>query len=347
MRSSTSISGIATPGRISSKSGTTQKLRSNSSPSRTVRVAETADDDRSDPWRPQQFTHRWDWHGCPSACRCSACVRTSSCSRSSAPATRRLSASSTTATASGCSPTSARCCARRRARTPRTCCRTSSCAPTARCGPTPATCTCARGSTASPTTAASTTCGARCRRRPTSSRSRASRCTTRSRRPSAARTWPSSSQDVGRLPEHQRSALLMREIDGMSYADLAGALDVTVPAVKSLLVRARIGLVEAAEARDADCAEIRHDLADELRPRRQGLRARAPPHADLRWLPRVPHRSARHPPLVRRAQPAGRRPAGDGRREAARLRRRRRRRRRGRLRGDRRRRGRRPAAWRP
>jgi RNA polymerase sigma factor (sigma-70 family) len=37
--------------------------------------------------------------------------------------------------------------------------------------------------------------------------------------------------DVGRLPEQQRSALLMREIDGMSYADLATALDVTVPAV--------------------------------------------------------------------------------------------------------------------
>jgi len=46
----------------------------------------------------------------------------------------------------------------------------------------------------------------------------------------------------------------------MSYADLAAALDVTVPAVKSLLVRARIGLVEAAEARDADCEEIRTDL---------------------------------------------------------------------------------------
>jgi RNA polymerase sigma factor (sigma-70 family) len=68
--------------------------------------------------------------------------------------------------------------------------------------------------------------------------------------------------DIGRLPEQQRSALLMREIDGMSYVDLAGALDVTVPAVKSLLVRARIGLVEAAEARDADCAEIRVDLLD-------------------------------------------------------------------------------------
>src|SRR3954469_14062361 len=66
--------------------------------------------------------------------------------------------------------------------------------------------------------------------------------------------------DVGQLPEQQRSALLMREIDGMTYADLASALDVTVPAVKSLLVRARVGLVEAAEARDADCAEIRDDL---------------------------------------------------------------------------------------
>lgn len=66
--------------------------------------------------------------------------------------------------------------------------------------------------------------------------------------------------DVANLPEQQRSALLMREIDGMAYADLAVALDVTVPAVKSLLVRARIGLVEAQEARDADCAEIQADL---------------------------------------------------------------------------------------
>src|SRR4051812_37848768 len=66
---------------------------------------------------------------------------------------------------------------------------------------------------------------------------------------------------VRRLPEQQGSALLMREMDGMSYAELAEALDTTVPAVKSLLVRARIGLVEATDARDADCADIRHDLA--------------------------------------------------------------------------------------
>ncbi|HEV2815546.1 MAG TPA: sigma-70 family RNA polymerase sigma factor [Solirubrobacteraceae bacterium] len=67
--------------------------------------------------------------------------------------------------------------------------------------------------------------------------------------------------DVQRLPEQQRSALLMRELEGLSYASLADALDVSVPAVKSLLVRARIGLVEAAEARDTACCDIRGDLA--------------------------------------------------------------------------------------
>jgi RNA polymerase sigma factor (sigma-70 family) len=67
-------------------------------------------------------------------------------------------------------------------------------------------------------------------------------------------------QDVQRLPEQQRSALLMRELDGLTYAELADALDTSVPAIKSLLVRARVGLVEAEEARDAACVDIRADL---------------------------------------------------------------------------------------
>jgi RNA polymerase sigma factor (sigma-70 family) len=67
--------------------------------------------------------------------------------------------------------------------------------------------------------------------------------------------------DVRRLPEQQRSALLMRELEGLSYAELAAAQDVSIPAVKSLLVRARLGLVQAAEARDTTCNEIRADLA--------------------------------------------------------------------------------------
>jgi RNA polymerase sigma factor (sigma-70 family) len=67
--------------------------------------------------------------------------------------------------------------------------------------------------------------------------------------------------DMRRLPEQQRSALLMREMEGLTYAELADALEVTVPAVKSLLVRARMGLVDAQTARDTACVDIRADLA--------------------------------------------------------------------------------------
>ena len=66
--------------------------------------------------------------------------------------------------------------------------------------------------------------------------------------------------DVRRLPDQQRSALLMRELGGMSYADLSAALGVTVPAVKSLLVRARLALGQALEARDTACSQIREEL---------------------------------------------------------------------------------------
>ncbi|MDX6684224.1 MAG: hypothetical protein QOF86_352 [Baekduia sp.] len=55
--------------------------------------------------------------------------------------------------------------------------------------------------------------------------------------------------DVVRLPDTQRSALVLRELEGRSYADIADELDVTVPAVKSLLVRARQGLKRAREDR--------------------------------------------------------------------------------------------------
>jgi RNA polymerase sigma factor (sigma-70 family) len=77
-------------------------------------------------------------------------------------------------------------------------------------------------------------------------------------------------QDVQRLPEQQRSALLMREMDGLSYAELADALRTSIPAIKSLLVRARIGLVEAGEARDTACADIRSELT---RAHIRGVRA--------------------------------------------------------------------------
>ena len=68
--------------------------------------------------------------------------------------------------------------------------------------------------------------------------------------------------DVQELPETQRTALLLREIDALSYEQIAHAMETTVPSVKSLLVRARISLAEAAEARKLSCEEVRLELGE-------------------------------------------------------------------------------------
>src|SRR6185437_15418573 len=68
--------------------------------------------------------------------------------------------------------------------------------------------------------------------------------------------------DVHDLPETQRTALLLREIDALSYEQIAHAMETTVPSAKSLLVRARISLAEAAEARKLSCEEVRLELGE-------------------------------------------------------------------------------------
>src|SRR3954449_12202566 len=68
--------------------------------------------------------------------------------------------------------------------------------------------------------------------------------------------------DVQDLPETQRTALLLREIDALSYEQIADVMETTVPSVKSLLVRARVSLAEAAEARMLSCEEVRLELGE-------------------------------------------------------------------------------------
>src|SRR6478752_5893119 len=79
--------------------------------------------------------------------------------------------------------------------------------------------------------------------------------------------------DVHQLPETQRTALLLREIDALSYEQIALAMETTVPSVKSLLVRARISLAEAAEARRLSCEEVRLELGEAA----EGLTKLSPP----------------------------------------------------------------------
>ena len=55
-------------------------------------------------------------------------------------------------------------------------------------------------------------------------------------------------EEIGRLPERQRMALVMREFDGRTHAETARALHTTVPATKSLIIRARSNLHAAVHA---------------------------------------------------------------------------------------------------
>src|SRR3954451_23008683 len=58
-------------------------------------------------------------------------------------------------------------------------------------------------------------------------------------------------EDVPELPETQKTALVLREMEALSYEQIADVMDKTVPAVKSLLVRARVQLAERAMGRTA------------------------------------------------------------------------------------------------
>ena len=100
--------------------------------------------------------------------------------------------------------------------------------------------------------------------------------------------------DVHELPETQRTALLLREIDALSYEQIAEAMETTIPSVKSLLVRARVSLAEAAEARQLNCEDVRLELGEIA----EGLRRRTTPpvRRHLRSCERctdLPHRAAR------------------------------------------------------
>lgn len=53
---------------------------------------------------------------------------------------------------------------------------------------------------------------------------------------------------IGRLPERQRTALVMRAFDGRSHEETARLLHTTVPATKSLIIRARSNLESSLRA---------------------------------------------------------------------------------------------------
>ncbi len=63
------------------------------------------------------------------------------------------------------------------------------------------------------------------------------------------------------LPEHQRTALVLAEIHGLSHGEIGAVLGVRTERVKSYVYQARSSLISERLARSADCLEIREELA--------------------------------------------------------------------------------------
>ena len=86
-------------------------------------------------------------------------------------------------------------------------------------------------------------------------------------------------RDLADLPERQRSALVLRELNGLGHEEIAGVLGTTPSAVKQAIFEGRSALLRCREGRDASCAEIQRLLSDgdgrilRSRPVRAHLRA--------------------------------------------------------------------------
>jgi RNA polymerase sigma factor (sigma-70 family) len=68
-------------------------------------------------------------------------------------------------------------------------------------------------------------------------------------------------RDVGRLPEDQRSALVLAELADMPHAEIAAVIGVPQAKVKALVHQARSRLIADREARDTPCELIREELS--------------------------------------------------------------------------------------
>ncbi|UUY01754.1 sigma-70 family RNA polymerase sigma factor [Svornostia abyssi] len=67
--------------------------------------------------------------------------------------------------------------------------------------------------------------------------------------------------DIRRLPEAQRSALVLFELGDHSHGEIAEVLGVKKEKVKALVFQARESLMQHREARNADCRQMRERLA--------------------------------------------------------------------------------------
>ncbi|HEX8688763.1 MAG TPA: RNA polymerase sigma factor [Solirubrobacterales bacterium] len=90
--------------------------------------------------------------------------------------------------------------------------------------------------------------------------------------------------DLDQLPERQRSALVMRELAGLGFGDIAAAFETSAEVVRQTLYEARLSLRQMDEGREMSCEKVMRALsdADGRVTRRRDLRAHLRDCADCR-----------------------------------------------------------------
>src|SRR5437763_140863 len=135
--------------------------------------------------------------------------------------------------------------------------------------------------------------------------------------------WAGLVADLAQLPDRSRSALLLRELNGLSHEEIAVVLGTTLGGAKQAIFEARQALFELSEGRAMKCEEIRRRIsagdrrmlrgravrahlsdcsacerfADSIRARTHELRAYVPvlaPAASAALLQRALHASVGH-----------------------------------------------------
>ena len=81
--------------------------------------------------------------------------------------------------------------------------------------------------------------------------------------------------DLRDLPERQRSALVMRELNGLAFAEIASTFEITESAAKQTVYEARTSLHRMAEGREMDCEPVRQAISAADRRRLRSRRIRA------------------------------------------------------------------------
>ena len=68
--------------------------------------------------------------------------------------------------------------------------------------------------------------------------------------------------DLGALPDRQRGAIVMRELSGLSYREIAGALGVGEGAARQTVYEAREAMRQAARGREMECRAVRRAISE-------------------------------------------------------------------------------------